>query len=484
MMLFWILAITDLIMVGITWAVYGSSATYRDGMLLGVHLPESAISLSPVAQLTDSYQKHIRKFYLLHLVLGVVVAIPFFWLASIGITLWCIWFCVFLARAVSLLYSAHRQLYLLKLEQGLGNTTKEPFTAAADTRTAIHTQKAALPLYWHLLPLVMVFIPLFFSRIRNYILTDTSGGIFLITWIVLWLFFLLFAWGYSKNGNRIYSAHTEINVAINAQEHRYWSRMFFFYSLCNSLAFISEIFFLANDLEWYWWSHLLFFIFQTIPIVAVFVMYFRLKKKKAQILASDDEPMYVDDDYYWRNGWYSNPDDSEFSMVFQFEHIVLDQEEGKEKWDLAPLPFLKLKEILNRWQMELSGRGWNSLFWNNHDLPRIVSRWGNDGEYRVESAKMLAILLHGMQGTPYIYQGEELGMTNALYAIEDYRDIETRNMYRERLHKGYDEADIIASIHAKGRDNARTPMQWDDSENAGFFSDGTEHKRTGNKPNR
>ncbi len=96
MMLFWILAITDLIMVGITWAVYGSSATYRDGMLLGVHLPESAISLSPVAQLTDSYQKHIRKFYLLHLVLGVVVAIPFFWLASIGITLWCIWLCVFL----------------------------------------------------------------------------------------------------------------------------------------------------------------------------------------------------------------------------------------------------------------------------------------------------------------------------------------------------------------------------------------------------
>lgn len=165
---------------------------------------------------------------------------------------------------------------------------------------------------------------------------------------------------------------------------------------------------------------------------------------------------------------YSNPDDSEFSMVFQFEHIVLDQEEGKEKWDLAPLPFLKLKEILNRWQMELSGRGWNSLFWNNHDLPRVVSRWGNDGEYRVESAKMLAVLLHGMQGTPYIYQGEELGMTNALYAIEDYRDIETRNMYRERLEKGYDAADIIASIHAKGRDNARTPMQWDASENAGF----------------
>lgn len=165
---------------------------------------------------------------------------------------------------------------------------------------------------------------------------------------------------------------------------------------------------------------------------------------------------------------FSNPDGSEFSMVFQFEHIGLDQQEGKEKWDLAPLAFLKLKEVLNRWQTELHGCGWNSLFWNNHDLPRIVSRWGNDGAYRVESAKMLATLLHGMQGTPYIYQGEELGMTNVQYAIEEYRDIETRNMYQERLEQGYEPGDIMRSVYAKSRDNARTPMQWDDGENAGF----------------
>lgn len=165
---------------------------------------------------------------------------------------------------------------------------------------------------------------------------------------------------------------------------------------------------------------------------------------------------------------YSNPDGSEFSMVFQFEHIMLDQQEGKEKWDLAPLPFLKLKEILNRWQCELHGCGWNSLFWDNHDLPRIVSRWGDDGRYRVESAKMFAILLHGMQGTPYIYQGEELGMTNVKFDFADYRDIETVNMHRERLEKGYTEEEIMKSIYAKSRDNARTPMQWDDTENAGF----------------
>ncbi|MBD5476593.1 MAG: alpha-glucosidase [Lachnospiraceae bacterium] len=165
---------------------------------------------------------------------------------------------------------------------------------------------------------------------------------------------------------------------------------------------------------------------------------------------------------------YSNPDNSELSMVFQFEHICLDQIAGKEKWDLAPLPFKRLKEVFRRWQAELYNRGWNSLFWNNHDLPRIVSRWGNDGEYRVESAKMLAILLHGMQGTPYIYQGEELGMTNVQYNIDEYRDIETLNLYKERLEKGYSEEEIMRSIYAKSRDNARTPMQWSDGENAGF----------------
>lgn len=166
---------------------------------------------------------------------------------------------------------------------------------------------------------------------------------------------------------------------------------------------------------------------------------------------------------------YSKPDGSEFSMVFQFEHMMLDQEPGKEKWDFCPLPFVKLKKCLEKWQKELHGCGWNSLFWDNHDLPRIVSRWGNDREYRVESAKMLATVLHGMEGTPYVYQGEELGMTNVRFdSIEQYQDIEIRNMYRERLEKGYAEKDIMESIYAKGRDNARTPMQWDDTENAGF----------------
>ena len=165
---------------------------------------------------------------------------------------------------------------------------------------------------------------------------------------------------------------------------------------------------------------------------------------------------------------YSAPDGSELSMVFQFEHIGLDQEPGKDKWDMIPLQLTKLKECMCRWQQELHGKGWNSLFMNNHDLPRIVSRWGNDREYRELSAKMLATMLHGMQGTPYIYQGEELGMTNIVLDLQQHVDIETHNLYKERVALGYDPEDVMRSIRARSRDNARTPMQWTAGENAGF----------------
>ena len=165
---------------------------------------------------------------------------------------------------------------------------------------------------------------------------------------------------------------------------------------------------------------------------------------------------------------YSAPDGSELSMVFQFEHLVLDQQPGGEKWDLAPLPLGQLKQVICRWQQELEGTGWNSLFLENHDLPRIVSRWGDDGKYREPSAKMLASLLFGLQGTPYIYQGQELGMTNVRYPLEEYRDIETLGMYRKYKALGWPEEKILRSIHARSRDNARTPMQWSGAENAGF----------------
>ena len=165
---------------------------------------------------------------------------------------------------------------------------------------------------------------------------------------------------------------------------------------------------------------------------------------------------------------FSSPDGRELSMVFQFEHICLDQRPGHPKWDTKLLFLPDLKLCMERWQQGLHGTGWNSLFLNNHDLPRIVSRWGDDGKYRVESAKMLAMFLHGMEGTPYIYQGEELGMTNIRLPIEDYQDVEILNYYQEQIRQGKDPAKIMEAIYQRGRDNARTPMQWEDAPGAGF----------------
>lgn len=166
---------------------------------------------------------------------------------------------------------------------------------------------------------------------------------------------------------------------------------------------------------------------------------------------------------------YTGEERKELQMVFQFEHMDLDSGEGG-KWDVKPCSLLTLKENLTKWQKALEHTGWNSLYWNNHDQPRVVSRFGNDGMYRIESAKMLATVLHMMKGTPYIYQGEEIGMTNVRFqSIDEYRDIETLNMYKEKvIDHGEDIEKVMESIYIKGRDNARTPMQWNDQNHAGF----------------
>ncbi|EDP67201.1 glucan 1,6-alpha-glucosidase, putative [Carnobacterium sp. AT7] len=167
---------------------------------------------------------------------------------------------------------------------------------------------------------------------------------------------------------------------------------------------------------------------------------------------------------------YSAPERNELSMVFQFEHIGLDEQPGKPKWDTQKLDFIKLKQVFTKWQIAFDGDGWNSLFWNNHDIPRIVSNWGNDSsQYRKVSAEMFATFLHFLKGTPYIYQGEEIGLTNTpVSSIDEIDDIESINMYNERIQQGYDEKEIIQAINKKGRDNARRPIPWDDSLNGGF----------------
>lgn len=165
---------------------------------------------------------------------------------------------------------------------------------------------------------------------------------------------------------------------------------------------------------------------------------------------------------------YAGFDTREMNMVFQFEHVRLEYV-GGDKFTLRDVKLTEFKEIMSKWQTELQGIAWNSLYLTNHDQPRSVSRWGNDTTYRKESQKMLYTMLLTMQGTPYIYQGEEIGMTNARMAIEDYDDIQIRNAYKERvIDMGEDEKTFMEAVYKISRDNARTPMQWDDSANGGF----------------
>lgn len=166
---------------------------------------------------------------------------------------------------------------------------------------------------------------------------------------------------------------------------------------------------------------------------------------------------------------YSAPEEKELSMCFNFHHLKVDYKDG-DKWSLMPADYKKLKELFIKWQIGMQkGNGWNALFWCNHDQPRIVSRIGDEGDYWKESAKMLAGMIHLMRGTPYIYQGEEIGMLNAHYSsIEQYQDVESLNYYQILLEKGKTKEEAIATLAARSRDNSRTPMQWNKERYGGF----------------
>ncbi|AGR61624.1 TPA: alpha,alpha-phosphotrehalase [Salmonella bongori] len=165
---------------------------------------------------------------------------------------------------------------------------------------------------------------------------------------------------------------------------------------------------------------------------------------------------------------YAALNGDELSMTFNFHHLKVDYP-GGEKWTLAKPDYVALKALFRHWQQGMHNVAWNALFWCNHDQPRIVSRFGDEGQYRVLAAKMLAMVLHGMQGTPYIYQGEEIGMTNPHFRrITDYRDVESHNMFAALRAAGREADELLAILASKSRDNSRTPMQWDSSDNAGF----------------
>ena len=181
---------------------------------------------------------------------------------------------------------------------------------------------------------------------------------------------------------------------------------------------------------------------------------------------------------------YTKPERNELSMTFNFHHLKVDYPNG-EKWEIGDMDFLQLKQILSKWQVGMNeGGGWNALFWCNHDQPRVVTRYGNDGKYHKESAKMLATTMHMMQGTPYVYQGEEFGMTDPKFtSINQYRDVESLNMYRLLQEKGKSKEEVLEILQRKSRDNSRTPVQWNGEKNAGFTTGTPWIETASNYPN-
>lgn len=306
MMLFLIMLFTDLFMVGICFSVYGKATLYHDHMLLGVHIPGDKLETPSVTALIASYKKQNRHFYLIHLILGAAVSLLAFWYTSILIICWSIWLVAFFYGIFSDLYRTHRMLYSLKTENGWYDDLEEPVTAAADTSVSAPTRRLTPPLWLQFLPLLLFLIPVLFPSIREQIFRHPEMQLPLVCATVVGLFFPCMAATILHSGNKIYSEHSEINLQLNTLEKRTWYFCLLLSGLCNAFSFLVLLWQTAYQP----FSGILpFSVIAALPVIVLPICIWRLHVKKKAILATDTAPLYVDDDYFWRNGWYDNPND-------------------------------------------------------------------------------------------------------------------------------------------------------------------------------
>ena len=302
MMMFLIMLFTDLFMVGICFYSYGRVTLYRDHMLLGVHIPEDKLEMPSVTALIASYKKQIHHFYLIHLILGAAVSLLAFWYTSILIICWSIWLIVFFYGTFSNLYRTHRMLYSLKTENGWYEDPEEPVTAAADTTVSVRTGGLTPPLWPQFLPLLLFLIPVLFSSTRELIFQHPEMQLPLVCAAAVGLFFPAMAVTILHSGNKIYSEHSEINLQLNTLEKRTWYFCLLFSGICNAFSFLALLYQPFSGI-------LLFSVIAALPVIVLPLCIWRLHLKKKALLATDTAPLYIDDDYFWRNGWYENPND-------------------------------------------------------------------------------------------------------------------------------------------------------------------------------
>lgn len=308
MLVFVIFLFCDLLMAGVFFAVYGRKPVYEEGMLLGVHLPREAAQGAEVTALTTAYRRRTRRFYLVNLLLGVAVCLVAFWRFSPFLILWCLWLVEFVVGAQWLLLGTHRKLYDLKMARGW--VVGEPATlAAADTRASAQRRGQGPGLAWHLLPCGLVLTTLLLPGVRDFLLTQGSGWGLLGSGLAISLTLWALNGVLSRRGNKVYSQDTAVNQAVNRLERQVWGWTLLLCSLFNAAACWSAAWWMARA---HWVgsaAYGIYLVLELIPVAILTAGLLWMTRKRRQLLAGDPVPLVVDDDVYWRKGWYENPND-------------------------------------------------------------------------------------------------------------------------------------------------------------------------------
>lgn len=306
-----IMILTDWLMVGVTKLVYSCKVVYRQGMLFGVHVPGNAAEVPEVKGMIEKYQSWMKSFYRWHFVIGTVICLLGTWYISIFFIVWTIWMAAFFIGVMGKVWQTHRCMYDLKIQNGWYESVSEEerVTSAVDTKTAARTAKMAIPTVWHVLPLAVLCGPLAIPGLLRAMMVNTESWIVFVCCLAAWFCLSGAALIYSRMGNKIYSEHSDINFQINYMEKRIISIGFLVSSICNSLAFwpIAGAMLSGRWLEgeWLW----MYAIFESAAGIVMIVIFFIIRRRKDVLLKNDTAPMSIDDDYYWRNGWYNNPAD-------------------------------------------------------------------------------------------------------------------------------------------------------------------------------
>lgn len=308
MLVFVIFLFCDLLVAGVFFAVYGRKPVYEEGMLLGVHLPREAAQGAEVTALITAYRRRTRRFYLVNLLLGVAVCLVAFWRFSPFLILWCLWLVEFVVGAQWLLLGTHRKLYDLKMARGW--VVGEPATlAAADTRASAQRRGQGPGLAWHLLPCGLVLTTLLLPGVRDFLLTQGGGWGLLGSGLAISLTLWALHGVLSRRGNKVYSQDTAVNQAVNRLERQVWGWTLLLCSLFNAAACWSAAWWMARA---HWVgsaAYGIYLVLELIPVAILTAGLLWMTRKRQQLLAGDPVPLVVDDDVYWRKGWYENPND-------------------------------------------------------------------------------------------------------------------------------------------------------------------------------